>query len=45
VKAGVKVKTVPAIQLHINGDRNVKLHTSLTSPSEYSGKGASVSLG
>jgi hypothetical protein len=35
-----KGKTVPAIQLHINGERNVKLHTSLISPSEYSGKRA-----
>jgi hypothetical protein len=40
-----KGKTVPAIQLHINSDRNVKLHTSLISPFEYNGKRASVSLG
>jgi hypothetical protein len=40
-----KGKTVPAIQLHINGDRDVILHTSIISHSEYSGKRASVSLG
>lgn len=44
-ESGSKGKTVPAIRLHINGDINVKLHTSLISPSEYSAKRASVCLG
>ena len=44
-ESGSKGKTVPPIQLNINGDGNVKLHKSLISPSEYGGKRASLSLG